>query len=98
MDSHELMLSRRVRNACTIATTIQMRYGQVSLVVAFSPFFTDQCQGADPVAWRFQTGPKSSWLRKHTLTVPLKPALSVGFCTFEGRSSVSAKAMRRCME
>ena len=31
MDSYELMLTRRVRNACSIATTIQMRHGQVSL-------------------------------------------------------------------
>ena len=29
MDSHELVLSRRVRNACTIATTIQVRHGRV---------------------------------------------------------------------
>jgi hypothetical protein len=28
----------------------------------------------------------------------LKPALTVGFCTFEGQRPVLAKTMRRCME
>jgi hypothetical protein len=34
MDSHELVLSRRVRNACTIATTIQVRHGRVYVGLA----------------------------------------------------------------
>ena len=42
--------------------------------------------------------PKALLAAKTYAKAPLKAALSVGFCIFEGRSSVSAKTLRRCME
>jgi hypothetical protein len=56
MDSHELVLSRRVRNACTIATTIQVRHGRVYVGLATCvlgmSFRIITVPGFPPPGWR----------------------------------------------
>jgi hypothetical protein len=51
------------------------------------------CRGRDGVNW-----PKALLAAKTYANDPLKSALSVGFCTFAGGSSVSPETMRRCMK